>query len=112
MRDPPDGLSGLVNTVACCCDVSAQTRFFSTADWERHLQRNGFEILFSREYPFAYFTLHGMVDDEGALGVARMFRRVLARPAAVKKMLSVMKLLDKYQEWLSYTLIVARKPSS
>lgn len=101
-------MQGLVNNVACCESADACT-FFAMSGWRAELEAAGFRIDFSEQFPFAYFAMSGMVDDEGAMNVAKMFGRILSRPAAVKKMIGIMSFLDKYQTWFTYTLVVGSK---
>jgi SAM-dependent methyltransferase len=106
---PSEELEAMTCVVACGCNPG-EVKFFSQADWERSLTRQGFEIRFAEQYPFTFFSLNGMRDDEGTWGLLKMFGRVLKRRAAARRMFRMTAFLARHEEKYGYTVTIAQKP--
>lgn len=108
---PSDDVVALTCVVACGVNVG-EMKFYTQAGWEQHLTRQGFEIYFAEEYPFIFFSLGSMIDDEGTRGALKMFGRLVRRRAVARKMLSIRSLLTRNESKYGYTITVARKPAA
>ena len=106
---PEKDMEDLTCVIACGCNVG-DVAFFQHKDWEQHFKRRGFQIGYSQEYPFDFFTWHGMVDDEGTWNVMKMFGRIMKRRAAATRCMSLMAWLLKYEGSFGYVIMTATKP--
>lgn len=108
---PTADLELMTCVIACGCNPG-EIKFFSQRDWEEQLHRHGFGVRYAGEYPFAFFALSGMRDDEGTWGLIKMFGRVLSRRATIRKMARIVAFLARYEGAFGYTVTVAEKPST
>lgn len=104
-------MTGIVNNVACCCDMDGVT-MYTKDGWHAQLEYYGFEVEWIDQFPFRYFSVLGLIDDESLGPVVKMFGKILGRKEALKKLLSIIFFLDKYQDAFTYTLSVNRKPAA
>jgi predicted RND superfamily exporter protein/SAM-dependent methyltransferase len=106
---PPADLEVMTCVIACGCNPG-DVKFFTQADWEASLKRQGFEIGFAEQYPFTFFSWSGMKDDEGTWKLLKMFGRVLTRKATAKRMMKMMAFLARHEGRFGYTVTIAHKP--
>lgn len=106
---PEKDMEDLTCVIACGCNVG-DVAFFQHKDWELRFKLQGFQIGYSREFPFDFFTWHGMVDDEGAWNIIKMFGRIMKRGAAMKRCMRLMAWLAKYEGNFGYVIMTATKP--
>lgn len=99
----------LTCVLACGCNIG-DIQVFSKAEWMALLEKWNFHSRFAEEYPFKFFAFTGMRDDEGTLGVIRMFARVFKRRATIIRMMRMVMFLARNDGAFSYTLIVGEKP--
>jgi predicted RND superfamily exporter protein/SAM-dependent methyltransferase len=111
IQRPSKELEVMTCVVACGCNPG-DVKFFTQSDWVRSLTNKGFEIRFAEEYPFTFFSLSGMRDDEGTWAVIRMFGRVFARRAATQRMIRMMVFLARREGMYGYTVTVGVKPQA
>ena len=108
-QKPPADLEVMTCVVACGCNPG-DVKFFTQADWEASLKRQGFEIGFAEQYPFTFFSWSNMVDDEGTWKLIKMFARVLKRKASAKRMFKMMAFLARNEGMFGYTVTIGKKP--
>jgi predicted RND superfamily exporter protein/SAM-dependent methyltransferase len=108
---PSADLEVMTCVVACGCNPG-DVKFFTQSDWEDSLARQGFQIRFAEVYPFTFFSLSGMLDDEGTWGLLKMFGRVLRRRATARRMFSMMGFLARHEGKFGYTVTIAEKPQA
>ncbi len=111
MQQPNAELEKLTNLIACSCNVD-EVKFFQKDEWADQIRSGGFELGYAQEHPFAFFSWSGMVDDEGTWNVLKMFGRIMSRPAAAKKMMSIMAFLHRYEGNFGYVIMVGTKPDT
>ncbi|HLY77432.1 MAG TPA: methyltransferase domain-containing protein [Thermoplasmata archaeon] len=111
IEPPPKSVDDLCTIIACGCrfgDIKVYTM-----DQMRELtQQVGFEIPFCEEYPFQYFSMKGMTDNEGFLPLMGVFSRFMGAKAPMMKMMDITRYLFSNEPWFTYLLMVARKPGA
>jgi len=106
---PDQPMEVLTNIIACGCNPE-DVKFYSKADWEKVLQRRGFDVRYSQEFPFDFFAWHAMSDAEGTWGALKIFARCFSRRAAFKRFISIGKFLTKYEGNIGFVIMTAKKP--
>jgi SAM-dependent methyltransferase len=101
----------LTCVLACGCNLG-DIQINSKNEWRGLLEKWHFHTHFSGEYPFKFFAFTGMRDDEGTIGVIKMFARVFKRRATIVRMMRMVLFLARNDGAFSYTIIIGEKKDS
>jgi ubiquinone/menaquinone biosynthesis C-methylase UbiE len=110
-QKPDKQFEELTCIIACGCNLG-DIRILSKSEWTGLMEKWDFYPRFAEEYPFEFFALTGMRDDEGTIGVIKIFARVFKRRATFIRMMRMIYFLARNDGAFSYTLIVGEKKDS
>jgi hypothetical protein len=85
-------------------------RFDTTDDWVRIYSGAGLANVEIDEGPFEMMSPKGFVQDEGVRGSLSVMRRVMTRPAYMKKMVWLMPRMRRAVPYLGYIVVSGEKP--
>ncbi|MEC1179023.1 methyltransferase domain-containing protein [Metasolibacillus meyeri] len=76
-------------------------------EWKAALKSHGFEIDYVKKVPMHLLHPKRLIEDEGLLGVAKIAKNILTKPAARKHVLKIRHTFMKYEKYLQGICIVA-----
>ena len=80
-------------------------------EWQRVLEEVGFTVRASHEVPMLLLAPPRVVRDEGLWGALRFAFRVMASPAARRRILEIRRTLKRYSDSLGAVTLIAVKPA-
>ena len=89
--------------------VCAGLRFDTADDWVRIYTEAGLSNIEIDEGPFEMMTPRGFVQDEGVTRTLSVMRRVITRPAYMKKMAWLMPRMRRAVPYLGYIVVSGKK---
>jgi ubiquinone/menaquinone biosynthesis C-methylase UbiE len=91
-------------------NIHVGVRPATLAEWRQLLEETGFQIEWCTLAPMHLLEPGRMWHDEGLAGVLRIAFRLLRKPAARRRVLSMRQMFRKYASHLSAVAMVCRKP--
>ncbi len=90
--------------------INVGARPLAESDWCQLLEASGFEIEAIEHAPMHLLQPLRLVEDEGVLGVLRIFKNLMFDRIARQRVRLMRRVFKKYEEHLSAIMIVAKKP--
>ncbi|HET6610860.1 MAG TPA: MMPL family transporter [Kofleriaceae bacterium] len=109
-RTPDPDIEKMTCVIACGVNMG-ESKLYTKQGWCDRLAEQGFAVSFAETAPFSFFSMSGMRDDEGTLGLIKMFGHALKRKAVAKKMWKVMGYLARHDGAYTYIVGVGKKPA-
>lgn len=81
----------------------------TTQEWEKLLQDNGFEIVAQKSRPMELLRVGRLIEDEGALGVLKIFFNALRHPSALQRVFEMRAAFEKHADDLGSISIIAKR---
>lgn len=109
----PDDLPDDVKTTVrrqLARSIKVNARPLTLVEWRLLLAAHGLVVDQVDTAPMALLEPRRLISDEGVLGAARFVGRLLARPDARHRVLTMRRTFRKYRQHLTAIAIVARKP--
>lgn len=109
----PDDLPDEVKTTVrrqLARSIKVNARPLTLVEWRLLLAAHGLVVDQVDTAPMALLEPRRLISDEGVLGAARFVGRLLARPDARHRVLTMRRTFRKYRQHLTAIAIVARKP--
>ena len=91
--------------------IKVNARPLTAAEWVELLTDVGFEVVTVEHAPMALLNPARMVADEGLFGALRIVGRVIARPAARRRVVGMRRTFHRYRDALTAVAVVGVVPS-
>jgi ubiquinone/menaquinone biosynthesis C-methylase UbiE len=89
--------------------IRVGARPLTVTEWRAALEDAGFEVISSETAAMHLLEPARLLADEGIVGAARFAANVLASPAALRRVVAMRAVFNRYQSQLCAVAIVARK---
>lgn len=89
--------------------IRVDARPLTVKEWQTLLEENGFRVVEVATHPMLLLEKKRMIKDEGLKGFTRITKNIALNPEARKRIETMKKTFDKYEEYMSAVSIVAEK---